>query len=224
VGYTGVRGMPPTPLLADSLRCISSCFAFRFRSSVASSSLFCRGVSHGAGHPKKPAQQTYPCNDFLYALLVAVHLEEGLDLANGEVLSVSQGNQLVEGAEQFVGILQYLALVQALACTRDHLGEEMQGVDVLENVGLPVGNEDHVELVQGLVHKADVILLDRGMLGTAVGQLRERCQQCFYPGPWHLAELPREDGLAASGADRGSEDNLNAIVSWRDGLEMVSQY
>ncbi len=40
VGYTGVRGMPPAPRLADSFRCISSCFAFRFRSSVASSSLF----------------------------------------------------------------------------------------------------------------------------------------------------------------------------------------
>jgi len=84
----------------------------------------------------------------------------------------------------------------------------------LENVGLAVGDQNHVELVQRLVYEADVVLLHGSMLGAAVGQFRERCQQCLYPGPWHLAELPREDGLAAPGADGGSEDNLKAMVSW----------
>jgi hypothetical protein len=42
VGYTGARGTAFLPLLETSLRCISSCLAFRFRSSVASSSLFCK--------------------------------------------------------------------------------------------------------------------------------------------------------------------------------------
>lgn len=39
-GYDGVRGVGPRIPLAVSFRCISSCFAFRFLSSVASSSLF----------------------------------------------------------------------------------------------------------------------------------------------------------------------------------------
>ena len=111
VGYTGVRGIPPTPLLTDSLRCISSCFAFRFRSSVASSSLFCYGVSNLTGRSKHTLEGTYAGNNLLYALLVAVHLEEGLDLADCEVLPVTQGDQLVKSAEQLVGILQYLAFV-----------------------------------------------------------------------------------------------------------------
>lgn len=38
--------MPPRPVLADSLRCISSCLAFLFRSSVASSSLFYNASQH----------------------------------------------------------------------------------------------------------------------------------------------------------------------------------
>jgi len=106
--------MLPAPLLADSLRCISSCFALRFRSSVASSSLFCCRIS--VAPSRRPlaqpcVRQTYPCNDFLYALLVAVHLEEGFDLADGEILSVPEGDQLVEGAKQLVGILQYLSLL-----------------------------------------------------------------------------------------------------------------
>lgn len=36
--------MLPRPVLADSLRCISSCLAFLLRSSVASNSLFCMGL------------------------------------------------------------------------------------------------------------------------------------------------------------------------------------
>ena len=106
---------------------------------------------------------------------MGLHLEESLDLADGQVLAVAQGDQLIESAEQFVGISEDFALVQTLACAGDHLGKEMERVDVLQNVGLAVGDEDHVQLVQGLVDKADVVLLDRGMLRARVGQFRERC-------------------------------------------------
>lgn len=139
---------------------------------------------------------------------MALHLQEGLDLADGQVLPVSQGDQLVESAEQLIGILDDLPFVQALARAGDNLGEEMERIDVLEDVGLAVGDEDHVELVQGLVDKTDVVLLNCGMLRTAVGQLGERGEESFDARPGHLAELSREDSFAPAGADRCGEDNL----------------
>lgn len=90
-------------------------------------------------------------------------------MADGQVLPVTQSDQLVERAKQLVGIAEDLALVQALACAGDDLGEEVEGVDVLQDVGLAVGNEHHVELIKGLIDKADVILLHGGVLGARVG-------------------------------------------------------
>lgn len=106
---------------------------------------------------------------------MGLHLEECLDLADGQVLAVTQGDQLVESAEQFVGISEDFALIQTLACAGDHLGEEMERVDVLQDVGLAVGDEDHVQLVEGLVDEANIVLLDGGMLCARIGQFRERC-------------------------------------------------
>lgn len=41
----------------------------------------------------------------------------------------------------------------------------------MEDVGLAVGDEDDVQLVEGLVDEADIVLFDGGVLGTAVGKL-----------------------------------------------------
>lgn len=139
---------------------------------------------------------------------MGLHFEEGLDLADCEVFPVAKGDQLVKGAEQLVGILQDFSLVQTLACAGDDLGKQMQGVNVLQDVGLPVRDEDHVKLVKGLVDKSDVVLLDGGVLGTAVGELGERRQQGFDSRSGHLAELPREDSFTAARADGGGENNL----------------
>lgn len=108
---------------------------------------------------------------------MTLHVQECLDLANGQVLPVAKGDELVEGAEEFVGILEDLALVEALACAGDDLGEQVQRIDVLQNVGLAVGDENHVELVERLVNESDIVLLDGGVLGAAVGLLGERRQE-----------------------------------------------
>ncbi len=144
---------------------------------------------------------------------MTLHLQECLDLADCQVLPVAQRDQLVEGAEQFIGIFEDLSLLQALASVGDHLGEEVQGIDVLEDVGLAVGDEHHIELIQGLVDEADIILLNRRVLGPAVRKLRERGQERFYPGSWHLSELPREDSFPPPGADGCSQDNLKKRIS-----------
>lgn len=142
-----------------------------------------------------------------------LHLKEGLDLADGQVLPVTKGHQLVKGAEKFVGILDNLPLVEALACAGDNLREQVEGVDVLEDVRLSVGDEDHVELIERLVDKAHIVLLNGGVLGTAVGQFREGREEGFDAGSWHLPELAGEDSFPASGADRRRKDNLGQSVS-----------
>jgi len=156
----------------------------------------------------------YASDDLLDALLVALHLQEGLDLADGQVLPVAQGDQLIKGTEQLVGISEDLALIKALAGAGDDLGKEVEGIDVLEDVGLFVGNEDHVELVQWLVDKANIVLFDRGMLGTTVGELGKGEKEGLESRTAHLVERPGQDGLAASGADRSCEDNHLVCCSW----------
>lgn len=116
------------------------------------------------------------------------HLEEGLDLADSEVLAVTEGHQLVEGAKQFVGISEDFALVEAPAGAGDNLGEKVEGVDVLKNVGLLVGDEDHVQLIQGLVDESDIVLLDDGVLGARVGGLGERGEEGFDTGALDIVE------------------------------------
>lgn len=66
---------------------------------------------------------------------------------------------------------------------------------------MAVGDEDHVQLVQGLVDEADIVLLDGRVLGAAVGEFGERGEEGFNSGSLHLTELAREDGLAAACAD-----------------------
>lgn len=136
------------------------------------------------------------------------HLQEGLNLTDGQVLPVSQCNELIEGTKQLISILYNFPFVQALASTGNNLGEKMQGVDVLEDIGLAVGNEDHVELVERLVYEADIVLFDGSVLGSTVGKLGEGGEESFDSRPGHLAELSREDSFAPAGANRCCEDNL----------------
>lgn len=50
----------------------------------------------------------------------------------------------------------------------------MQAINVLEDVGLAVGDQNNVQLIQWLVDEAHVVLLDGGVLGARVRQLGER--------------------------------------------------
>lgn len=138
---------------------------------------------------------------------MALHLEEGLNLADGKVLPVTKGDQLIKGTEKLIGIPENLPFVQALAGARHNLGKEVEGVDVLQNVGLAVGDEDHIQLIQWLVDKADIVLLDCSVLGAAIRKLGEGKEQCLQSRASHLVKGPGQDGLAPSGADGSSEHN-----------------
>lgn len=116
---------------------------------------------------------TYSFNDHRNALLVRLHLKERLDLSKGEVLPVAQCDQFVKGAEQLKGVFEDFSLVQAAADAGNNLRKQVERVNVLENIALTVGDEDHVELVQRLVDVADIVLLDCGMLRASIGKLGE---------------------------------------------------
>lgn len=139
---------------------------------------------------------------------MTLHLQERLDLADCQVFPVTKCDQLIEGAEQLVGILEDFPLVQALARGGNNLGKEMKRVNVLEDVGLAIGDEDHVQLIQRLVDKADVVLFDGRMLRATVCKLGEGGKEGFDARPGHLAELSRKDSFASTGADRCCEDDL----------------
>src|ERR1700759_1360093 len=49
--------------------------------------------------PREGQYGTYPCNNFLNSLFVAFHVQEGFDLTQSKVFSISKSNQLVKGAK-----------------------------------------------------------------------------------------------------------------------------
>lgn len=108
-----------------------------------------------------------------------LHLQESFDLSNSKVLAIPKGDKLVEGAQQFVGIAQDFPLVQAPACAGNNLSKQMKRINVLKNIRLTVGDQDHVELIQRLIYESNVILLDGSVLGSCISQLGERGQQSF---------------------------------------------
>ena len=193
-----------TPCAASLAAWLSAC-APRWLPAPCSVMQLCQRPKPGQRQPSAP---THPSNDLLDPFLVTLHLQEGLDLADGEVLPVSERHELVKGADKLKGISEDLAFVEALAGAGDDLGKQVQRVDVLKDVGLLVGNKHHVQLVQRLVDKADVVLLDRRMLRARVCRLREGCQEGFETRPLDVVEGPREDGLAPASADGRSENNL----------------
>lgn len=127
-----------------------------------------------------PNKVAYSCDDLLDALLMTLHVKECLDLANGQILAVTKGDELIKSTEQLVGVLNNLALVQALTGASDHLCKQVQRVDVLQNIRLAVGDENHVKFVEGLINKSDIVLFDDRVLCTAVGEFGERGKEGFY--------------------------------------------
>jgi hypothetical protein len=56
---------------------------------------------------------------------VRLHIQESLDLTQGEVLAVALSNQLIESAQKLKGIAQDLTLIQTSTDAGDDLGEEV---------------------------------------------------------------------------------------------------
>jgi hypothetical protein len=77
---------------------------------------------------------------------MALHLTVLLDLEHGGVLLVPQGNDFIKGKNEVEGTQGHgLLLQQALAELRHQLGHEAQRLQVLQDVALLVGHQQHVQ-------------------------------------------------------------------------------
>lgn len=152
---------------------------------------------------------------------MTLHLQERPDLAYGEVFPIPERNQLIESADELIRISKNLPLVEASAGAGHDLGEQVQRIDVLQNVGLLVGDKHHVQLIQRLVNESDIVLLNGRMLCARIRRLGEGCQEGFDARPLDVVECPREHGLAATGADGRSKDDLVIFVRISQKLRKV---
>lgn len=220
----GRRGLCEQPLSAASPIASPSSCALRWPPILCSVDR-CQHGHSPAVNKIKP----YPLNDLLDSFLMTLHFQECLDLRQGQVLPVTQCHQLIECTQQLKGITEDLPLVKALADAGGDLGKQVQTVNVLKNVGLAVGDQDDIQLIQWLVHEAHVVLLDGGVLGSGICQFGERGKQRLNARSGDFTKLAREDRLASASTYRRCEDDLgvggqsvSGLTSWNAGK--TSQY
>lgn len=89
-----------------------------------------------------------------------------------------------------------------------HSGEESERLQVLQDVAVLGGDEDHVELLQWLVNVADAVRLHECVLLPRVHQFGERSQETLDSCPGHLHKLSGYDGLPSLGAHRRCQQHL----------------
>ena len=132
-----------------------------------------------------------------------LHLENAANLGDVDVLAIPEADDLIKGTEELKAVAEHGGLIERSAEVGDGAGEEVEGVNVLENVGVLVGDEDHVEVLERLVDEADGIGLDRGVLGASTDQLGEGGKKSLNARPRHVAELSRDDGCVRQRSKRG---------------------
>lgn len=71
-----------------------------------------------------------------------------------------------------------------------HAGEQSECLQVLQDVAVLGGDEDHVEFLQRLVHVADAVCFHEGVLLASVHQFGERGQETLDTRPGHFHKLP----------------------------------
>ncbi len=112
-----------------------------------------------------------------------------------------------------------------------HPGEQPERLQVLQDVGCLGGDEQHVELLHGLVDVSHGLCLHEGVLlgglvasgpsssrggGRGGHQLGERRQEPLDAGLGHLHELPREERLAGLGANGRGQEYLKGTQRLRE--------
>lgn len=91
-----------------------------------------------------------------------------------------------------------------------HTREESESLQVLQDVAVLGGDENHVEFLQRLVHIADTVGFHKGVLLACVHQFGECSQETLNTRPGHFHKLPRYNGLAGLGAHRRCQQHLQA--------------
>ena len=94
----------------------------------------------------------------------------------------------------------------------------MQRIDVLEDIGRLVGDEEDVEIFERLVDITDFGSFYGGMLAVGGNEFRERCEEGFDSGPRHRVELTRKHGCTQKlsvVAKNASNRTFSALGTYR---------
>lgn len=95
-----------------------------------------------------------------------------------------------------------------------HTGEKSEGLEVLQNVTVLGGDEDHVELLQRLVHVSNAVRFHKRVLLACVHQFRESSQKTLDSCSGHFDKLPRHDGLTGLGAHCCCQQHLQGEATF----------
>lgn len=99
-----------------------------------------------------------------------------LDISERDILSVTEGDDLIEGEDKLKRILAHVGLVDlARAVLVEHLGEEAKSLQVLHDVRLFVCQYEQVQRLDRLVDVPHLSCLDCVML------LLCACEQMEWP-------------------------------------------
>ena len=157
-----------------------------------------------------------PLDDFVDALLVAVHLQHAAHLGQGHVLPVAEADDLVKRLQDLEARQEDVVLVQRVALVAHRAGQEMQRVNVLQDVGVLRRDEDHVQILKRLVYVAHRVRLHRRVLRVRGDELRERRQQRLDPRAGHLPELAGNHRCILSAPSRTTPPAHTLATTRRD--------
>ena len=120
---------------------------------------------------------------------------------------MAERDDLVEGEDEIEGGAADALLVGLLLrVLGEDLAEESQDVEVLEDVGRLVGDEEEVQLslLHGGVHVPDVLGLDVRVLGARADELGERGEQALDANARHRDVLARHQGCGRMGGEEAT--------------------
>lgn len=124
------------------------------------------------------------------------HFHDVADAVQVHLFAVAHTDYLVEAAQDFKAPGEHLGLCQAPSAEiASHSREKMERVDILEDIALPIGENDEPEIIEGLVDIADSRswIVDDSVLRRRRHKLGERGEKRFEASAWQLAELAGDD-------------------------------
>ena len=153
----------------------------------------------------------YLGNDFLDNLLLALHGEDGLQLAHIDGLPPARRNNLVKGEQdldsqtgQLRGLLRRTHILAH--DTRQHA----KCLHVLQNVAGLAGDQHQVVCFQRLVDKPDILRLHKGVLLASLQQAGELGQQQLHALATNGQKVPAHHDGPASRANRRRQQDLSS--------------
>lgn len=127
-----------------------------------------------------------------------LHLEDAADLLQVDVLAPPEADDLVPRRENLKVDAHDIEFADGSAASSaaefgGDAGDEREGREVEEDVGLGVGDEEDVEVLERGVDEADARSFDDRVLARRADETREGRQERLEAWPGQADKLPREE-------------------------------